>query len=312
MNQDQRREALAAAAAKIVGQLYPEDVVEFATRLISEGVEVPSLLELAMLPNGRAELRRDEVLALFDQACIELGVVPDSSSHAGWIHARTLASAIIETAIEPGPGAAAIWPLWELTGIVPGTEPSDMLQLYDEWEGSVGAARSQAEQRIRQAAESVVDQATSALKAMSLRADSNPSLIGARDVMPLLLRVCPRFLPKWWEIEAENVDEGSPDGRLHYLDAGDLSRHVVELQLDNWESQVAGFFSVVEQLHLYGDPYVKELATIGYIEGVQTSAGHAGLDHSVFEPHLGPENRRWWRGVEAFWAGNAPTVQPVD
>jgi hypothetical protein len=39
---------------------------------------------------------------------------------------------------------------------------------------------------------------------------------------------------------------------------------------------------------------VKELATIGYLEGIQTACSHTtDVRQEEFEPYLGPESRRW-------------------
>ncbi|MCB0994624.1 MAG: hypothetical protein KDB21_06015, partial [Acidimicrobiales bacterium] len=71
-------------------------------------------------------------------------------------------------------------------------------------------------------------------------------------------------------------------------------------------------FAVIERMHTDGDAYVAELATIGYLEGIQNMVGHAGVDPAVFVPYLGPESARWWRGLDRFWAGEHPTVEPND
>jgi hypothetical protein len=55
----------------------------------------------------------------------------------------------------------------------------------------------------------------------------------ADEVMPLLLGACPSFASAWSESLVENADEGSPTGRLGYLDAADFIRHLVALRLAN-------------------------------------------------------------------------------
>lgn len=65
-------------------------------------------------------------------------------------------------------------------------------------------------------------------------------------------------------------------------------------------------------MHTDGDAYVAKLATIGYLEGIQNAAGHAGLDPGVFVTYLGAESARWWRGLDKFWAGLHPTVEPGE
>ena len=130
--------------------------------------------------------------------------------------------------------------------------------------------------------------------------------------MPLLLQACPSFLETWRTIEGENGPDEDTPTRLHYVDAGEFAAHLVELHRDGGTGEVAQAFAVIERLHLEGDDYVRELATIGYLEGVQNVAGHRGLDEAAFEPYLGPETRRWWKGLNAFWSGQLPGVQAVD
>lgn len=126
--------------------------------------------------------------------------------------------------------------------------------------------------------------------------------------MAFVLEASPSFAAVW--DPNENLDD---DGsRLVYLDAGDFARHVVGMHMVGDLSEFPAIFSAIERLHLDGDHYVRELATIGFLEGIQTSAGHAAIDEDVFVPYLEPESRRWWRGLQAFWRGELPSVGPVD
>ena len=65
-------------------------------------------------------------------------------------------------------------------------------------------------------------------------------------------------------------------------------------------------------MHIDGDEYVRDLATVGYLADIENLAGHAGVDPVLFEEYLGPESRRWWEGLEAFWSGQRQTVVPID
>ena len=136
--------------------------------------------------------------------------------------------------------------------------------------------------------------------------------IRAVDVMPLLLEACPSFLPVWYEIEDEYRDPQNHGGRLCYLDAGHFARHVVEMHRSNHRHWLQNAFDFIERMHIEGDEYVRELATIGYLEDIENTAGHAGVDPAVFEEYLGPESQRWWEGLVAFWSGQSPTVVPTD
>ena len=65
-------------------------------------------------------------------------------------------------------------------------------------------------------------------------------------------------------------------------------------------------FDVVERLHVDGDSYVKEAATIGLLEGIQNVAGHHGVDPEVIVSHLRTESAKWWAELNRFWDGKAP------
>lgn len=139
-------------------------------------------------------------------------------------------------------------------------------------------------------------------------------MITRDDVMPLLLAACPSFQETWRDIEAENYDEDEGGRRLHYIDAGTFAAHLVQLQRNGVSAEIAAAMQVIERMHLEGDHYVRELATIGYLEGIQNIAGHTEhVDQADFVPYLGPESRRWWNGLNAFWDGSAPPpVRPKD
>ncbi len=86
--------------------------------------------------------------------------------------------------------------------------------------------------------------------------------------MPLLLNACPSFTEKWashsayWEDNRENET-------LLYIDLSEFSQHLIELHKSNQIDEFPAVFEVVEKLHLEGDDYVKEAATIGLLEGIQ-------------------------------------------
>ncbi|HET7823426.1 MAG TPA: hypothetical protein VFL10_18030 [Ornithinibacter sp.] len=138
-------------------------------------------------------------------------------------------------------------------------------------------------------------------------------MIRAADVMPMLVRACPSFAPTWASLQDDEIHLGQDGTRLTYLDAGEFTRHLVEQFAAGEIDEVRGSFVVIEAMHTDGDEYVRELATIGFLEGVQTAAAHdSRCEPADFEAFLGVESRRWWRGLEAFWSGGAPTVTALD
>ena len=134
-------------------------------------------------------------------------------------------------------------------------------------------------------------------------------MIAPPDVMPLLLDACPSFASRWAAAETDNLyeDEATAPRRLHYMDAGDFVQHVVQLRLDGDTSTFPAIFDVIERLLVEGDAYVRNLGTIGYVEGFQMLVvTAAGLDaERDFRPWLRPESERAWAQLNEFWTGRA-------
>lgn len=138
--------------------------------------------------------------------------------------------------------------------------------------------------------------------------------IEAEDVPALVLEACPSFAVVWKELEADNADRESPGGRLHYLDASALLRHLVALYLNGSTGEFAAVFDLIERMVLEGDRYVSELAVIGYLEGFQMQTiGSFDLDSEVvFRPWFGPVSKAWWVRLRRFWDGEHDALQVAD
>jgi hypothetical protein len=62
-------------------------------------------------------------------------------------------------------------------------------------------------------------------------------------------------------------------------------------------------------MHIEGDRYVQELATIGFLEDLQNTNMHpTGSSPADFVPFLSPLSRWWWDEVKLFWEGTIPYV----
>lgn len=127
-------------------------------------------------------------------------------------------------------------------------------------------------------------------------------MISRDRVVPLLSEACP-------SIVAALAEEDSLDADLLYLTAGAFAR-VLLSRLDEPDREVDAAFALIERLHLEGDSYVTELATIGFLESIQQPEDAAVM--ASCERRLGPESRRWWKGLLAFWEGRAPDVRAID
>jgi hypothetical protein len=129
--------------------------------------------------------------------------------------------------------------------------------------------------------------------------------------MPLVLAAMPSFRLLWdREVEVDNADNDSPGGRLGYLDAAALAKHAVELLAVGESDEVEALLDVIERLHVEGDTYVKELATIGYLEDLQHWADlHTQTNRDDVVALLGPVSRAWWVAVDRYWSGASPMVR---
>jgi hypothetical protein len=111
-----------------------------------------------------------------------------------------------------------------------------------------------------------------------------------------LALACPSFSKRWEEHRAFYEDE-----QLLYIDLGEFAHYLVELQKANRIEEFGGVFDVIERMHLECDDFVKEAATIGMLEGIQSVAGNSGVDPEQFAKYLNAESAKRWRQLNRFW-----------
>jgi hypothetical protein len=124
-----------------------------------------------------------------------------------------------------------------------------------------------------------------------------------------MLSASPSFAASWDPIE--NVIDGE---RRLYLDAADFVRHTLGLIARQDVDELATIFDLIERLHTEGDHFVRELATVGYLEGFQSgNADSAGVDPDAqVVPLLGPVSLSWWIRLDRFWAGDPRALRESD
>ena len=132
-------------------------------------------------------------------------------------------------------------------------------------------------------------------------------MITKDEVMPLLLSACPSFRERWNDLTSEVGFEASP-----YIDIAEFVRHLLYLHRANKMDEFTDVFNVVERMHTEGDSYVRELATIGFLEGIQNILGNSDMDRdnhavdpNVFVKYLRPESLKSWNDLNDFWNKNA-------
>ena len=124
-------------------------------------------------------------------------------------------------------------------------------------------------------------------------------MITKEQVIPMILKACPSYQEAWDKEE---------DQDLLYVAMGNLARHILAMYKDGKIDEFGSLCQVIEVLHLEGDGYVRELATIGFLEGIQNVWGNDGTDPEEFCRFLLPESRKWWKELNDFWAGKIPYV----
>jgi hypothetical protein len=100
-----------------------------------------------------------------------------------------------------------------------------------------------------------------------------------------------------------------PDGLPQYLALSELAQHVIGMLERDETDGVRTIFDVVESWLLDGDPYVKEAATVGFLEDIQNIRLHNGYTSpDDFMELLLPETEYWWSKVQDFWVQGKPIV----
>jgi hypothetical protein len=123
------------------------------------------------------------------------------------------------------------------------------------------------------------------------------------EVAPLLVGACPSFekSEEWADFWSDYGDE--PD-LLSYLLVSAFVRHLINLKVAGNTSEFESVFTLVEDLHVHGDAYVRELATVGILEDLQNTNLHRdGTSPEDFVAYLRPISRWWWEELYLFWAG---------
>lgn len=130
--------------------------------------------------------------------------------------------------------------------------------------------------------------------------------IKEHEVMELLLKASPSYLKRWEEYIQDNYSD--TEERLLYVDLGDFAIHLVDLYKSNKIEEFQDVFWIIEQLHVDGDRFVKEAATIGLLEAIQNVSSNSDLDQDVFLTYLNTESLKWWDQLNNFWVGVTETL----
>ena len=137
--------------------------------------------------------------------------------------------------------------------------------------------------------------------------ESSEGLVTAEQVPDLILAACPGLRAEWPDVAEENADADSPGGRLGYLDAAWVVRHLAHRFVEADTTEFDAAFDLVEHLIVAGEPYVSELGVIGYLEGLQMqTVTSLGVDPESFRPWLRPVSAQYWEAIHRFWELGTP------
>jgi hypothetical protein len=115
------------------------------------------------------------------------------------------------------------------------------------------------------------------------------AMISRNQLVRKLAETFPDFVP----------DCGNTD--LPYIVLGDFAQFFLGIYESGAEDQGKKAIELIECLHVEGDSYIKEAATIGLLESIQNIWGNSGIDFETFVERLLPESRRCWDSVNKFW-----------
>jgi hypothetical protein len=131
-----------------------------------------------------------------------------------------------------------------------------------------------------------------------LRVETSRPPVTAEQVPALLVEAIPSLSDEWIDMSVANAEPSAPGGRLGYLDAARVVRHLAG-RLDAGDTaDFDAAFDFIERLILEGDEYVSELGVIGYLEGLQMqTVTSQGVDPETFRPWLRPVSAKYWEAL---------------
>jgi hypothetical protein len=130
----------------------------------------------------------------------------------------------------------------------------------------------------------------------------NNEQISEDHVLELLYLRCPEFK------EAIENELDAEDRKLGYTVAGSFARFLLDAHKSGRTDSLQSAAEFIEELHVRGNKNVKELGTIGYVEGIQNVWRNNEADPQVFYEYLLPESKKWWDELNRFWNGEIKYV----
>lgn len=127
-------------------------------------------------------------------------------------------------------------------------------------------------------------------------------MITKEQITPLILEACPSFAPVY---QAECDDD---EKELTYIIGGYFADHLFKLFQKGETAEFPVVAELIEKLHINGDKYTKDFATIGILESVQNVWDRNKADSNEFYAYLLPVSQRYWQSLYDFWSQKVPYV----
>ncbi|MDQ2088211.1 hypothetical protein RBH29_17445 [Herbivorax sp. ANBcel31] len=131
-------------------------------------------------------------------------------------------------------------------------------------------------------------------------------MISKKQIIELIIDACPSYKSRWEEYCSNSYNDG--EEMLLYVDVSDFVQHIINLYKKNDLKEFDKVFDLIELLHINGDEYVKELATIGILESMQNLCLNSDLNPEIFVQYLKAESKKWWDSLNDFWSGKSKYV----
>ena len=94
------------------------------------------------------------------------------------------------------------------------------------------------------------------------------------------------------------------DERLPYCVAGSFAHYLLEAYKNNAVDTLVLAGRFIEKLYSYKDDKIDNLATVGYLEGIQNVWGNNSINPEEMVTYLGSISQKWWVKLNRFWNGD--------
>ena len=86
------------------------------------------------------------------------------------------------------------------------------------------------------------------------------------------------------------------------------AHHLLALYRAGELHELHAFGGFIELLLVEGNQFVRQLATIGFLEGAQNVLSNSDCDPDILLPFLGPAGQESWSALNKFWKSETPFV----